>query len=102
MSYKKLQPGDEAYEIVIAHQKLGLSVCDAADHNEGCSNPECFNYRKRPVVKGPINGNIFAVLGASVRELPRAKADELRDRVFHAPSYSDALNIIQEYVEFEL
>lgn len=48
------------------------------------------------------SGNIFFILGAvrnAMRKQRRISAcNELRDRVLDAPSYSNALSIIREYV----
>lgn len=58
------------------------------------------------VVTGPVDGNVFAVLGACSRALKRAghamAAKELAERVFASSSYAEALAICQEYVEFDL
>lgn len=58
----------------------------------------------KPPVIGHIDGNIFAVLAAATivlrREGKRDYLAEMKDRVMtEATSYSDALAIIQEYVE---
>jgi len=59
----------------------------------------------KPVVKLPIDGNIFGILGACTRALKRAgksaDAEKLSDRVFKSDSYDEALSICQEYVTFE-
>jgi hypothetical protein len=60
----------------------------------------------RPIVKGPIDGNIFAVLAAAKEALRKAgqkeKAEEMATRVFCAGSYGEALVIVSDYVEFQL
>lgn len=61
----------------------------------------------KPVVTGPVNGNIFSVLGVSTLALKRAglpeSANELRERVFGAAkSYDEALAMCLEYVDFDL
>ena len=52
------------------------------------------------------DGNIFAIMGRASRLLKnsgqREKAKEMCDRVTASQSYSEALNIISEYVETEL
>ena len=52
------------------------------------------------------DGNIFAIMGRASRLLKNAgqsdKAKEMCDRVTASQSYSEALNIISEYVETEL
>ena len=52
------------------------------------------------------NGNIFAIMGRASRLLKNAgqsdKAKEMCDRVTASQSYSEALNIVSEYVETEL
>ena len=49
------------------------------------------------------DGNIFALLGRASGALRKAgqkeKAKELVKKVFHCKSYSEALGLIQEYVE---
>lgn len=63
---------------------------------------------KRPVVEGPIDGNVFAVLAAARATLQRHgqtdAANDMVRRVMHgeAHSYGQALLIIQEYVRLEL
>ena len=52
------------------------------------------------------DGNIFAIMGRASRLLKSAgqsdKAKEMCDRVTASQSYSEALNIVSEYVETEL
>ena len=52
------------------------------------------------------DGNIFAIMGRASRLLKdigqRDKAKEMCDRVTASQSYSEALNIVSEYVETEL
>ena len=52
------------------------------------------------------DGNIFAIMGRASRLLKssgqREKAKEMCDRVTASQSYSEALNIVSEYVETEL
>mgnify|MGYP000687722020 CR=1 FL=1 len=52
------------------------------------------------------DGNIFAIMGGASRLLKNAgqsdKAKEMCDRVTASQSYSEALNIVSEYVETEL
>ena len=52
------------------------------------------------------DGNIFAIMGRASLLLKNAgqsdKAKEMRDRVTASQSYSEALNIVSEYVETEL
>jgi hypothetical protein len=50
-TYQKLQPGDAAYERVKALKENGVKVCDAVDHNDRCSNPDCFNYSPKEFVE---------------------------------------------------
>ncbi len=60
----------------------------------------------KPIVKGPVNGNIFAVVGACHRALRKAgmgdKCDELSEKVMNADSYDAALCVCMDYVEFDL
>ena len=65
------------------------------------------NRPKKP--KMPLigqDGNIFAIMGRASRLLKNAgqsdKAKEMCDRVTASQSYSEALNIVSEYVETEL
>ena len=58
-----------------------------------------------PVVRGDVDGNIFAVMGAARDAMRKAgiaseKRDELSNRVTSSGSYNEALMIIGEYVEF--
>ena len=52
------------------------------------------------------DGNVFAIMGRASRLLKNAgqsdKAKEMCDRVTASQSYSEALNIVSEYVETEL
>jgi hypothetical protein len=60
----------------------------------------------KPIVTGPIDGNIFSVLGATKKALQKAgksvEASTCQERVFKAESYDNALAICCEYVEFDL
>lgn len=60
----------------------------------------------KPIVNGPIDGNIFVIVGACTKALRRAgmpdQAAELSKKVLNSDSYDDALNICSEYVEFNL
>ena len=62
--------------------------------------------KEKPTVKGPINGNIFAVMGACTRVLQRAgqaeEATKLTEEVMNAESYNQALVICAKYVNFNL
>lgn len=62
----------------------------------------------RPIVKGQVNGNVYAVIGAANRALKRVGLDEaaqeMRERTMFGScsSYDEVLGVVQEYVEFEL
>jgi hypothetical protein len=60
----------------------------------------------KPTVSGPVDGNIYAVIGAAKLALYKARlsdsAMEMSDRALNATSYHDALAVIQDYVEFKL
>lgn len=53
-AYRRLQPGDAAYEMVQAILKEGRWSCDSVDHNspKGCSNPVCFQNHSRCEIEG--------------------------------------------------
>lgn len=59
---------------------------------------------KKPVVKGRVDGNIFAVVGAAANAMRKAgqadKVDEMRKKVMASDSYHAALSAITEYVDF--
>lgn len=61
---------------------------------------------QKPVVVGPVDGNVFAVLGACQKALRRAGQDdvakELASKVFGCDSYDEALQIMLKYVDFDL
>jgi len=60
----------------------------------------------KPIVYGPVDGNVFSVIGAVVKTLRRAHypdaATECRERCFSENDYDDVLTICQEYVDFEI
>lgn len=61
--------------------------------------------REKPVVRGPIDGNAFAVMGAVRRALKTAGQGELiPEYVKKATSgdYDNLLRVSMEYVEFEV
>lgn len=59
----------------------------------------------KPVVKGPLDGNAFAILGAVKRALERAgqreKVQEYLSRAT-AGDYDALLRVSMEYVDFDL
>ncbi len=59
----------------------------------------------KPVVKGPIDGNAFAVMGAVIRALKKAgdadKVKEYKQRAV-AGDYNHLLAVSMEYVDFDL
>jgi hypothetical protein len=60
----------------------------------------------KPVVKGPIDGNIFSVVAACSTAMKRAgiskdKIDELHNLVVNADNYHHALRICVKYVDFD-
>lgn len=61
--------------------------------------------QKKPVVKGPVDGNVFVVMGAVTRALKRAgqadKVKEYREKAT-AGDYNNLLRVSMEYVDFEL
>ena len=60
----------------------------------------------KPIVKGPVDGNIFAILGAASKALKHIdqhnKVNEMFRRATSTHSYDEALSVIMEYVEFNL
>lgn len=61
---------------------------------------------EKPIVCGPVDGNIFSVIGATAKGLRKAgqgaKVTEMQNKVMSAESYEKALAICMEYVDFEL
>ena len=72
---------------------------------EKIQKPEKNSLRPKMQLIGQ-DGNIFAIMGRASRLLKNAgqsdKAKEMCDRVTASQSYSEALNIVSEYVEPEL
>ena len=72
---------------------------------EKIPKPEKNSLRPKMQLLGQ-DGNIFAIMGRASRLLKNAgqsdKAKEMCDRVTASQSYSEALNIVSEYVETEL
>jgi len=60
----------------------------------------------KPVVKGPVDGNIYSVMGAVSRALKdagqRDKVGKMQTRVMSSSSYDEALSICMEYADFDL
>ena len=61
---------------------------------------------ERPVIYGPVDGNIFSVVGAAREAMRRAGESrelltELSNRIMQAGSYNEALVIVGEYVDFD-
>jgi hypothetical protein len=61
---------------------------------------------KKPILRGPLDGNIFFILGAANGVLKDAgqkdKATEMGERATSAGSYDEALSIVTEYVDIRL
>lgn len=61
---------------------------------------------KKPVVKGPVNGNIFAVMAAAAKAMRHEgqgdRVDEMVSQVTESENYHQALGIVQRYVDFDL
>jgi len=61
---------------------------------------------EKPTVHGPVDGNIFAVMAATSRALKRAglrdKVAEMQKKVTSSGSYSEALGVCMDYVDFDL
>jgi hypothetical protein len=60
----------------------------------------------KPVVKGPIDGNIFGIVASCSVALRRAgmndKIQEMRTKIENSESYDAALCVCMEYVDFDL
>jgi hypothetical protein len=60
----------------------------------------------KPVVKGPLDGNIFSVAAACSTALKRAgmrdKVEEMQTKIMNAESYDKALCVCMDYVVFDL
>jgi hypothetical protein len=60
----------------------------------------------KPVVRGPIDGNVFSVIGHVKRALQRAgqeqEAKEFVAAAFQQKSYGEVLSLALGYVEFDL
>lgn len=60
----------------------------------------------KPIVKGPIDGNMFGIMAACSIALRRAgqsdKIQEMRTRITNSNSYGEALDVCMEYVQFDL
>lgn len=60
----------------------------------------------KPIVKGPVDGNIFSVAAACASAMRRAglkdKVNEMNERIVNADSYNAALRVCMDYVEFDI
>lgn len=60
---------------------------------------------EKPIIRGPIDGNAFAVLGAVKRALEQAgQGDRVQEYMAKATSgdYNNLLRVSMEYCEFDL
>ncbi len=60
---------------------------------------------EKPVVRGPVDGNAFAIMGAVIRALKAAgQGDKVPEYTQKATSgdYDNLLRVSMEYVDFEL
>ena len=105
--------GFEQREIEVGDGKLYVHFWQDHDFELKRDVPDMTEFKKllnRPKKpKMPLigqDGNIFAIMGRASRLLKdigqRDKAKEMCDRVTASQSYSEALNIVSEYVETEL
>ena len=105
--------GFEQREIEVEDGKLYVHLWQDHDFELKRDVPDVTEFKKllnRPKKpKMPLigqDGNIFAIMGRASRLLKNAgqsdKAKEMCDRVTASQSYSEALNIVSEYVETEL
>lgn len=57
-------------------------------------------------LRGPIDSNVFAIIGATSNTLKRAgfrpEAKEFTEKALKCASYHDVLALAQEYVEFDV
>lgn len=56
--YDRIVAGMPSYERVEATRLRGEWICDAVNHNDGCDNPECFNFVATEIT---LNGKRFAL-----------------------------------------
>jgi len=60
----------------------------------------------KPIVKGPVDGNIFSVAAACSNAMRRAglkdKVNEMSERILNSDSYDAALRVCMDYVDFDL
>ena len=60
----------------------------------------------KPVVTGPVDGNIFCVMNACTKALKNAgmkkQADELVKKIIDCESYDKALGVCMQYVHFDI
>ena len=60
---------------------------------------------EKPIVKGPVDGNAFAVMGAVSKALNKAgQRDKVKEYMDKAMSgdYNHLLRVSMEYVDFDL
>lgn len=102
--------GFEQHEISVGDGKLYVHFWQAHDFEIYSAAPEpptaarCSQRPKMPLIG--YDGNIFSITGRASRLLAGCgqgdKVKEMCDRVMSSQSYSEALNIVSEYVETEL
>ena len=72
---------------------------------EACEHKAMEQALDKLIVRGPIDGNAFAVMGAVARALRRAgQADKVKEYRAKATSgdYNNLLRVSMEYVDFDL
>ena len=62
---------------------------------------------RKPVVHGPVDGNIFAVMAAASKAMRKEKVshetiEQMMAKVMKSGSYGKALMVVADYVEFDL
>jgi len=82
----------------------GARRCRAGAQERGSEGAAMEQVTKKPVVRlSGMNGNVFVLLGACSTALRRAgqgdQANELRQKVFAAGSYDEALQLMMQYVD---
>lgn len=72
---------------------------------KGANNMSTITPKNKPIISSKIDGNIFAIVGTASRALKNAgfetEAKQMKEKVFGAKDYNEALRIITGYVKFK-